>query len=135
MNKLVKKFCHLKNGAETDLLEVNDEIIASLNLLIALLLRDKQNDIFGLWDLVPDLTKNYLEPLSQGLSLSRAHFKLKLQEPKSAQVTLMVGGQVLPEMSPEQKNQVIHSALNTFDMTELVLCRLNDVIANANQRK
>ena len=135
LNKLVKKFCHLKNGAETDLLEVNDEIIASLNLLIALLLRDKQNDIFGLWDLVPDLTKNYLEPLSQGLSLSRAHFKLKLQEPKSAQVTLMVGGQVLPEMSPEQKNQVIHSALNTFDMTELVLCRLNDVIANANQRK
>ncbi len=135
LDKLVKKFCHLKNGAETDLLEVNDEIMASLNFLIALLLRDKQNDIFGLWDLVPDLTKNYLEPLAQGLSLSRAHFKLKLQEPKSAQVTLMVGGQVLPEMSREQKNQVIHSALTTFDMTECVLCQLNDIIANANQRK
>ena len=109
--------------------------MASLNFLIALLLRDKQNTIFGLWDLVPDLTNSYLEPLSQGLNLSRGHFKLKLQEPKSAEVTLMVGGQVLPEMSWEQKNQVIHSALNTFDMIECVLCQLKDLIANNSQGK
>ena len=135
LHKLVKKFCYLKNSAETDLLEISDEIMASLNFLIALLLRDKQNTIFGLWDLVPDLTNSYLEPLSQGLNLSRGHFKLKLQEPKSAEVTLMVGGQVLPEMSWEQKNQVIHSALNTFDMIECVLCQLKDMIANNSQGK
>ena len=129
LHTLVKKFCQVRNGAETDLLEVSDEVMASLNFLIAMFLRDKLNE-FGLWDIIPELNKDFLEPLSQGLSLSRGHYKLKLQEPKSAEVTLMVGGEVLPEMSRDQKNEVIRSALNTFDMMECVLGQLNDVITN-----
>ena len=129
LHKLVKQFCQIKNGAETDLLEVSDEIMASLNFLIAIFLRDKLNE-FGLWDIIPELNRDFLEPLSRGLSLSRGHYKLKLQEPKSAEVTLMVGGEVLPEMSREQKNEVINSALNTFDMMDCVLGQLNNIITN-----
>ena len=129
LQKMAKKFCKLSNGAETDLLEVSDEVMAALNFLIAMFIRDKDN-IFGLWDIVTELERDFLQPLVQGLNLSRGHFKLKLEEPKSTEVTLMVGGEVLPDMSREQKNEVIHSALNTFDMIECVLGQLNDVIAN-----
>lgn len=127
---LVRKFCVLKNGAETDLLEVSDEIMSTLNFLVCLLLRDKSNAL-GLWDIVPQLKADYLEPLATGLSMSRAHYKLKLEEnadPNSATVSLMVGGQTLPEMSKEQMKEVVQSALNTFDMIDCVLCQLNDVV-------
>ena len=130
LQSLVRKFCCLKNGAETDLLEISDEIMASLNFLICLLLRDKTN-ILQLWDIIPELNEHFLKPLSTGLSMSRAHYKLKLDEPANSNngaVTMMVGGQTLPDMSSEQMKEVILSALNTFDMIECVLCQLNDTI-------
>ena len=96
-------------------------------------IQDKEN-IYGLWDIVTELEKDFLQPLAQGLNFSRCHFKLKLEEPKSTEVTLMVGGAVLPDMSCEQKNEVIHSALSTFDMIECVLGQLNDVIAKHKNR-
>ena len=134
---IVRKFCFLKNGAETDLLEISDEVMASLNFLICLLLRDKSSRIHGLWSMVPELEKNYLKPLGMGLSMSKAHYKLKLDDSNSTknkmsqeEVTLMVGGQPLPDMSPDQMKEVLHSALNTFEMIECVLCQLNDIIAS-----
>ena len=132
---LIKRFCQLSNGAETDLLEVSDEIMASLNFLICMLIRDKEN-VLKIWNIIEDLENNFLKPLDKGLSMSRAHYKLKLDESKNqsknsakSDVTLMVGGQPLPDMSKEQMNSVIQSALNTFDMMECVLCQLNDVIS------
>jgi hypothetical protein len=70
------------------------------------------------------------------------HFRLKLEEGKkpasseaSAEVTLMVGGQPLPEMSPDQMREVIRSALNTFDMMECVLSQLKEVIDRKTAKK
>ena len=79
LQSLVKRFCVLKNGAETDLLEVSDEVMASLNFLIFVLQRDKTN-AFGLLDIVPQIENDFLKPLNAGLSMSRAHYKLKLEE-------------------------------------------------------
>merc|ERR1712203_158526 len=135
LQSLVKQFCVLKNGAETDLLEVSDEVMASLNFLKFVLLLDKTNSL-GLMDIVPQIENDYLKPLDAGLSMSRAHYKLKLDENKNpfshgdADVSLMVGGRELPEMSQDQMREVIHSALNTFDMMECVLCQLSDIISS-----
>ena len=103
--------------------------MAGLNFLICLLLRDKSNT-FGLWSMVPELEQNFLSLLATGLSLSRAHYNLKLNDPSSTEVTFMVGGQPLPNMSQEQMKEVVKSALNTFGMMECVMCQLNNVIAN-----
>merc|ERR1712051_1123547 len=54
LQSLVKRFCTLKNGAETDLLEVSDEIMASLNFLVCILLRDRSNTL-GLLEIVPQI--------------------------------------------------------------------------------
>ena len=135
LHQILKKICRLSNGAETDLLEVSDEIMASLNFLICLLLRDKDN-VFDLGQILPYLENDFINPIEKGLSMSRAHYKLKLEEQKnpvhpesSSEISLMVGGQTLPEMSPDQVKEVVHAAMNTFDMMECVLCQLKDVIS------
>jgi len=137
IHQILKKICRLSNGAETDLLEVSDEIMASLNFLICLLIRDKDNNHFDLGQILPYLENNFINPLEKGLSMSRAHYKLKLEEqnkntvhPEStSEISLMVGGQALPEMSHEQMKEVVHAAMNTFDIMECVLCQLKDVIS------
>ena len=116
LHNLVKRFCKLSNGAETDLLEVSDEVMASLNFLICIFLRDRDN-LLCLWDIASYVQDDFITPLEKGLGLSKGHYKLKLEEagsngnPNSSEVTLMVGGQPLPEMSKDQMRQVIHSAL------------------------
>ena len=138
LQSLVKKFCVLKNGAETDLLEVSEEVMDSLNFLIAILLRDKTNAL-GLFDILPQIENDFLNPLNTGLSMSRAHYKLKLDEIKGdfkassdqgSDVSLMVGGKALPEMSQDQMKRVIQSALSKFDLMECFLCQLNDIVTS-----
>lgn len=75
IHKLVLMFCKLSNGAETDLLEVSDEVMASLNFLICLLLRDSSDNQLGLWSLVKDLQAGFLQPLEAGLGMSKAHYR------------------------------------------------------------
>ena len=134
LHQILKKVCRLTNGAETDLLEVSDEIMASLNFLICLLIRDKDN-IFDLTQILPYLENDFINPLEKGLSMSRAHYRLKVEEQKnsvqskSSEISFMVGGQTLPEMSQDQMKEVVNAALNTFDMMECVLCQLKDVIS------
>jgi len=130
---LVRKFARLSNGAETDLLEVSDEIMGALNFLICVMMRDKEN-VSGIWDLKEHLLKEYVAPLDTGLSMSRAHYHASIAEDPAKGIegedvmSLSVGGQPLPEMTPEQKKQVVHAALNTFSMMECKLIQLKDVL-------
>jgi len=85
------------------------------------------------WDVKDDLTLEYLKPLKTAINLSRAHYQLKVKEnPNNKsdidEVSLMVGGQKLPQMTSNQMSEVIRAALNTFDMMECVLCQLNGIL-------
>ena len=129
----VRKFAKLSNGAETDLLEVSDEVMAALNFLICVLLRDKNNTV-GLWDLKDHLEKEFLGPLETGINMSRAHYKASLEtnnvkgDAADDIMSLQVGGQPLPQMTPEQRKEFVQSALNSFSMMELKLVQLKDVL-------
>ena len=130
---LIRKVCVLKNGAETDLLEICDELMSSLNLLICIFARDKLNNQTQIWDLKDEIIESFLKPLKTAISLSRAHYKLKLDDKSDTKtsesnVSLMVGGQTLPHMSHGKMKEVINAALNTFDMMECVLVQLNGVL-------
>ena len=106
---LVRSFCRLKHKEETDLLEVSDEVMSSLNFLICLFLRDKENET-GIRDLIVELQENFLKDIEKGLVLSRAHYQMKLFDCKDAknddslyqETTLTVGGRVLPIMDRKQ---------------------------------
>lgn len=141
LRALLAKVCRLANGPETDLLEVSDEVMASLNCLLCLCLRDPRGENrTKIWDaLVPELQAGFLKDLGKAIDLSRAHYKLRLTEQDQAAVgaevtTLMVGSQPLPSMTPEQAREVVTAALNTFDLMECVHRQLEAVLEAAMKR-
>lgn len=114
---------------------MSDQIIASLNLLRFLAIRDNEN-ITEIWDHFKVLEKTYFNHLRKGLDLSRAHYELKIKEIKeeskgkknNTQISIMVGGQNLNEMPTNEKLKVLESSLTVFDMIESLLTRLLECI-------
>ncbi|XP_057569046.1 glomulin isoform X2 [Hippopotamus amphibius kiboko] len=111
----------LPEGAETDLLQNSDRIMASLNLLRYLVIKDNENDNqTGLWTELEKIENNFLKPLHTGLNMSKAHYEAEI---KNSQ-----GREDIPNMPPEMQLKVLHSALFTFDLIESVLARVEELI-------
>ncbi|XP_066232902.1 glomulin isoform X4 [Saccopteryx leptura] len=128
----------LPEGAETDLLQNSDRIMASLNLLRYLVIKDNENDNqTGLWTELRKIENNFLKPLHTGLNMSKAHYEAEIknsqensqevQKPKDF-CSVTVGGEEIPTMPPEMQFKVLHSALFTFDLIESVLARVEELI-------
>ncbi|XP_028918084.1 glomulin isoform X2 [Ornithorhynchus anatinus] len=126
----------LPEGAETDLLQNSDRIMASLNLLRYLVIKDNANNRTGLWTELKKIEDNFLKPLHTGLNMSRAHYEAEIRSKKENRqeshksknpCTLTVGGEKIPNMTPEMQLQALHSALFTFDLIESVLARVEEL--------
>ncbi|XP_056643606.1 glomulin [Diorhabda sublineata] len=133
---LLKKFCFLDKKEESDLIELSDEIIATLNLLRYLSIRDSSNET-KIWDFFPILEESYFQHLRKGIDLSRAHYKLKIEELRlnnsnkpniDSDVNVIVKGKSLSKLSEEEKMQVLNSSLTVFDILDSLLCRLKECI-------
>uniref|UniRef100_G1RHJ6 Glomulin, FKBP associated protein n=1 Tax=Nomascus leucogenys TaxID=61853 RepID=G1RHJ6_NOMLE len=124
----------LPEGAETDLLQNSDRIMASLNLLRYLVIKDNENDNqTGLWTELGNIENNFLKPLHMGLNMSKAHYEAEIKNSQEAQkskdlCSITVGGEEIPNMPPEMQLKVLHSALFTFDLIESVLARVEELI-------
>ncbi|EHB09487.1 Glomulin [Heterocephalus glaber] len=125
-------------GVETDLLQSSDRIMAALNLLRYLVIKDNENDNqTGLWTELGKIENNFLKQLHTGLNMSKAHYEAEMKNSQeSNQVvqkskdlcSLTVGREEIPNMAPEMKLKVLHSALFTFDLIESVLARVEELI-------
>ena len=146
LTSMLKLFCKLPDGVETDLVESANRIVAVLNLLRFLILFDKKN-CTGIWNDVDEIRSSYLEPLQKGLDLSKAHYQLELdscnrdaangnKKRKSeansnvieGNVSVTVDEQNLPHLSSAEKIKTLKSALTAFDMIECLLCRVNECL-------
>jgi len=136
---LVRKFARLSNGAETDLLEVSDEVMACLNFLVGLFIRDGKSNASGILDMKAEIQEGFLTPLETGINMSRAHYQAKLEASSDRGsnpddlvdddlLSVQVGGQPLPHMDAQGRKKVVEAALNTFSMMECVLIQLKDVL-------
>ncbi|XP_075225151.1 glomulin-like isoform X1 [Lycorma delicatula] len=134
---LLDLFCSLPNKAQTDLVELSDQIISSLNIIRYLVIRDKENRT-GIKQYVKKLQNNYFKPLHEGINLSRAHYKVKLQDVENERRTrksvtsstpIFVGTDKVPNLPADEKLFFINSALNGFDVMESLLCRLNECVS------
>ncbi|CAL7935845.1 unnamed protein product [Xylocopa violacea] len=145
LETLITLACKLQHGSASDLVELSDEVITSLNLLRFLFMRDKHNQS-GIWNLVDKLQTDYLIPLRKGIDLCKAHWKVKIKdleeqkrtqkvtknielEKSDAEVTLIVGGETLPAMPISEKISFCHRAVNGLDVMESILIRVNECIA------
>ncbi|KZC04980.1 Glomulin, partial [Dufourea novaeangliae] len=143
LESLLKLACKLPHGSESDLVEISDEIITSLNLLRFLFLRDQHNQT-GIWNCKNKLKNDFLTPLRKGINLCRTHWKVKIKdleeqrktmkinnielEKSDADITLTVGGEILPPMPVLEKISFCHKAVNGLDVMENVLIRVNECI-------
>ncbi|KAM6167854.1 glomulin isoform 1-T1 [Erethizon dorsatum] len=128
----------LPEGAETDLLQNSDRIMAALNLLRYLVIKDNENDNqTGLWTELGKIENNFLKPLHTGLNMSKAHYEAEIKNSqennqavqKSKDLcSVTVGREEIPNMPPEMQLKVLHSALFTFDLIESVLARVEELI-------
>nr|KAG5712707.1 hypothetical protein BaRGS_029762 [Batillaria attramentaria] len=140
---LLRLATKLPDGAASDLLEESDVVMATLNLLRYLVLRDpRERDQTGVWVMMRWIEQEYLAALRTGLDMSVGHYRLELDNMmKNTQghsqggkggsdvtASLSVAGRDLPPMSHDQQMTVMHSALTTFDMMKCVLSRLCELI-------
>ncbi|XP_074096624.1 glomulin-like [Cotesia typhae] len=111
---ILQRICKLPNDSKSDLVEISDEIITTLNLLRFLILRDK-NNITNIWTVLKNIEMNYLKPLRKGIELSCAHWKMKIRDLENEKkmlgnqkeeiltdINVMVGGENLPKMPVEE---------------------------------
>lgn len=136
--KLLRKFCYLHKNEESDLIELSDQIMATLNLLRYLALRDR-NNVTEIWEYFGLLDDIYFKPLRKGIDLSRAHYELKIKELKEeansrsgnksvSETSVTVGGQRLLGMPIGEKLKVLYSSLTAFDVMDSILSRLVECI-------
>nr|XP_013816825.1 PREDICTED: glomulin isoform X2 [Apteryx mantelli mantelli] len=128
----------LPEGAETDLLQNSDRIMASLNLLRYLIIKDNEyNNQTGVWTMLAKIEQNFLKPLHVGLNMSKAHYEAEIKNKKENRreahnsntvCSVTVSGEKMPAMTTEMQLQVLRSALFTFDLIESVLARVEELI-------
>ena len=117
----------LERGAETDLLEVSDEVMAALSFLYCI--RSRGTPDAG--EILAELRPTFLAELERGLGTARAHYQAQLQTESAAEadsageVSVTVAGQRLPQMGREETRDFAAAALNTLDLMEMSLARLN----------
>lgn len=130
---LLEHICIIPDGVETDILKHNDLILAALNILRFLVIRDIKNRTV-LWDYISDVQDKFLKPLREALDCSRAHYRLeekRIQEKKAPEVECEVStltGDDYAAMSAENRLQVLSIGQNTFDLIESLMSRLNECI-------
>lgn len=134
---MIEKMCHLPHGAESDLVELADQIISSLNFLRYLVIKDTTNKT-GIKEQFLTIDRDYLDVLRMGLNMSKAHYEVKLKDIKEesnkkpenqVEISLNVGGNVLDKIPTENKEQIIYSALNAFHLIEGLVARLSECVA------
>ncbi|XP_030061234.1 glomulin isoform X2 [Microcaecilia unicolor] len=128
----------LPEGVETDLLQNSDRIMAALNLLRYLIIKDPEyENQTEIWTELTRIERDFLKPLRMGLNMSKAHYEAKIRSTKEDRqeshnnktiCTITAGGKTLPNMTPEMQLQVLQSALFTFDLIESVLARVEELI-------
>ena len=134
LSELVTPLFKLKDGAKTDLLEISEELLATLNFVQFLLVRDKDNRT-GISDW-RDHIISWTDQITEGLDMSMAHYQQKLREPQEDAmpgVGVMVGGRELPPMDQKQMKEVLFSALNTFSIIQFNLGMVKDLLNRENK--
>lgn len=136
---MLNTICVLPKGVETDLLQSNDVIIATLNALIFLGRRDSANHT-QLWDFISEIGENYLRILEKAIDVTGAHYRL--EEKRIEETNRLPDDEPMIEianapylsMATENRLQVIRIGQNTFHLIESLLTRLNEIIEQRNNQ-
>ena len=122
---LLKIVAVVEEGATQDILQISDRVVALLNFLRYLLLRDPPNEnVTKIWDFISTIEKHFIDPLRLALDLSKGHYQLDLQDLKDGRLKskgdnkvdlgLTVGGMAMPHVPPSQQGFTSTCAISTY---------------------
>ena len=125
MYNLLKIVAVVEEGATQDILQISDRVVALLNFLRYLLLRDPPNEnVTKIWDFISTIEKHFIDPLRLALDLSKGHYQLDLQDLKDGRLKskgdnkvdlgLTVGGMAMPHVPPSQQGFTSTCAISTY---------------------
>ncbi|KAJ7332508.1 hypothetical protein JRQ81_014688 [Phrynocephalus forsythii] len=127
----------LPDGATTDLLQNSDRIMAALNLLRYLFIKDKElENRTCVWSELQKIRQTFLKPLQIGLCMSRAHYKAEIKNRKENKgeshtskkmPSVTIAGKKVAKMTSHMELHVLQSALVTFDLIESILARVEEL--------
>uniref|UniRef100_A0A8C7ZVM4 Glomulin, FKBP associated protein b n=1 Tax=Oryzias sinensis TaxID=183150 RepID=A0A8C7ZVM4_9TELE len=135
----------LPHGAETNLLTNMDKIMEGLNLLRYVFLKGKEmRSNVELWEGLCRIKEEYLKMLRVALSMSRAYYSSELKALKEGQKlkareardnarsgrlvqSVLVKQEHVSGMSPDAQQQVLESALVTFDLMDSLTVRIEEI--------
>lgn len=143
---ILKMYCFIKFGGNTDLVENADHIISSLNILRFLVVRDKAN-VTDIRRFIKKINVDYLVPLKEEIIKSREYYSFKLKEVNSnssatncndsvadVEVQFSVKSLTLPKLTKDQQKAAYHSCLNAVDLVDLLHNRLLECLHEAYPR-
>ncbi|XP_053401771.1 glomulin-like isoform X1 [Mercenaria mercenaria] len=140
LKRLFLLMTSLPEGPATDLVESSDRIIAVLNFIRYLVLKDPpQTNMTGFWDFYPHLEKEFMKPLQLGLDMSKGHYRLEItgleegnqskeSNEEQVEMSVSVAGFRMPRMARGQKIAIMNMALNTLDLITSLLVRVNELV-------
>jgi Uncharacterised protein family, YAP/Alf4/glomulin len=128
-------------GIQCDVAESSNQICSALNLIIALLIRDKEN-ITGIRNHIPDLEKKFLSVLRTALDISRAHYCAEIKRVESGNLPqideLYKDTEILNDSNSKKSPAkitkdnsllMLRSALTMFDLIENRMAKVNEIIS------
>lgn len=144
LKKFLDRFFSYKPSPKGSLLEEGDRILASLNLLRYLVIRDKPcRNSTGIWTHVPVIEENFLKTLGSELQVMQSFVQDRMRvirdggQPTSnvddLKYDVTIGNDMLENLTPEQQMETLHSAWSNLDMIESVLIRVKQLIGEEKQ--
>lgn len=122
----------LPDGTETDLLKNSDIIVAALNVLRFLVIRD-MFDFTQVWEDIDFYEREFIRPLRDALEMTRTQYQmeeLRIKEEKAqkAATEVEVNGEKFGEMCAANRLQALNIARNTLDLIESLLLRVLECV-------
>jgi hypothetical protein len=133
-NESAQMIIALTNKVATDLVNESSLIVATLNLIRFIILRDRDNRIALEKS---NLADEYLRQLEKAIQISKAHYDLEqkkmLSQPKvdtkQAFSVKTLSNEEIEEPTRDEKLVAIQSAIHQLDMIECLRIRVNEIIA------
>lgn len=136
-----------EEGTKKDLVQETDRIMAALNCLRFILLRD-ESDKTRVWENFTAIEKDFMEPLREALKVTRIQYQAELarkrdemagNKSKNEQQGIEFSvkspdGNSLELMPLSDQCEALQSGLYSLDMMESVLARISEIASSRARR-
>lgn len=129
---LISQVCVLEDGIKTDLVELSDQIVSTLNFILFLLIRERTKNL--ILNVLKENDNNFLITMKAALEKQKVEWRTtindmykKPDESEKGKIEFSVNG--LPEPNKEEQIRLSEKAMNILLVMENILNRIDELVA------